>query len=106
VTRELVPDAGQGHLEVGPVPVHLVDEKQGGQSELGHLAPQFLGQGFDPVHGVHHEDHRVHGLKQIGQVTVEIAVARGVEKEMAVLVEGEGRDAGLGAAPALDLLGS
>ena len=102
---ELVADAGKGHLEVGPVAVHFVDEENGGQAQFGHFAPELFRERLDAVHGIHHEDHRVHCLEQDGDVAVEAAVTRDIEEKMPVLVVLEGGQTGLGAAPAFDFLG-
>ena len=51
--------AGQGLSEIGARPVHLVDEKEGGEIEAGALAPDGLGLGLDAPNAVDDQDGAV-----------------------------------------------
>ena len=64
--------------EVGPLPVHLVDEDQPGKLVLIGRVPHFLGAHLDAVHRVHHHDGRVAHVERRPGVRQKVVVAGGV----------------------------
>jgi len=78
--------AVEGHLEVGAVAIHLVDDEDGGQVFGAGEVPEFFGQGAHAIHGVKHEDDAVHALEQAFHVAGKVSVTRDIKHEVAILV--------------------
>ena len=77
---ELRPELVEGALEVGTLPVELVDEDHAGQVQLRGDPPDRLGLHLDAIDRADHE-HRKVGHPQRGMdVADEVGVARGVDE--------------------------
>jgi hypothetical protein len=72
------PDFFEGLVEVGPLPVHFIDEHQAGQAvEFGRL-PDLFGAHFDAVHRVHHHHGAVGHVQGGPGVRQKVVVPGGV----------------------------
>ncbi len=91
-----------GHVEIGAVTVHLIDEDDGGKPGVARGVPDAAGQGAHAVHGVDDHDGGVHAHEQVGEIAREVGIAGNVHEEMAVFVPEESGETGLDGAAALD----
>ena len=71
-----VPELVERALEVGPLPVELVDEDHAGQAELGGHPPDRLGLHLDALDRADHEHGQVGDPERGVDVADEVGVAR------------------------------
>ena len=77
--RENLLDVRKGLGVVGPLAVHLGDEKNPGQIELVGVIPHFFRRHFHAGDGVDDHDRSVHGLEAVFGVDDEVGVSRGID---------------------------
>jgi len=66
--------------EIGPFPVHFVDEQEPGQAVLVGGLPDLLGLELDAAHGIDDDEGRVSHAEAAARVHGEIGVAGGVQQ--------------------------
>ena len=100
---------GFGHVvhgleEIGPLPVHLVDEGDAGHLELVGPLPDLLGLGLDPRDGGNDEYRTSEDPKTVAGVVEKVGVAGGIDDVQAVPLPLAVVKAGADGDPALDFL--
>ena len=89
-----------GPSEIGPLPVHLVDEEADGYGELVRVLPHLFRLHPDARHGAHDDDGAVDDPHAELGVIDEVVIARGVDEVDLVLVPVEaGKGGGYGGLP-------
>ena len=101
---EAVADHGDGAVEVGADPVHLVDKAHPGHLVLVRLAPDGLGLGLDAGDGVEDGDGAVEDAKRPLDLDGEVDVAGRVDDVDPGVAPAAGRRGGGDGDPALLLL--